>query len=75
MAPSGGQKMSIIIRRAAAGDSAAILEIYTPYVLNTAITFEIAVPSAEDFSRRVASICGQYPYLVMENDGRVVAYA
>ena len=34
----------MVIRRAREEDAEAILDIYTPYVLNTAITFEYTPP-------------------------------
>ncbi|MFR7476802.1 N-acetyltransferase family protein [Frisingicoccus sp.] len=37
-------------------DVAEVLEIYAPYVQNTAITFEYEVPSLESFSERVPAI-------------------
>ena len=43
----------IKIRMATKEDAPALLEIYTPYVLETAVTFEIEPPSLEEFSARV----------------------
>lgn len=63
------------IRMATPEDSAAILEIYKHYILNTAITFEVEVPPAADFRRRVEEILRFYPFLVFEVQGEVVAYA
>ncbi len=45
-------------------DIPSILEIYRPYVLETAISFEYEVPSIEDFNRRGRIIACDYPYLV-----------
>ena len=42
-------------------DIAEVLEIYAPYVQNTAITFECDVPSLESFSDRVRHYTEQYP--------------
>ena len=36
-----------VIRRAAVGDAAALLDIYAPYIKDTVITFEYDVPTAE----------------------------
>ena len=52
------------IRHATPADAEALLGIYAPYVEQTAITFEYDVPSVEEF-----------PYLVVEDDGRVLGYA
>ena len=42
------------IRTAAVEDAAEILEIYAPYVLDTAISFEYDVPTVEEFQKRMA---------------------
>ena len=45
------QKNSIQIARP--DDAEALLEIYAPYVTDTAITFEYAVPSVDEFRERI----------------------
>ena len=52
------------IRMATPDDAERLLQIYAPYVRNTAITFEWDVPSVEDFRRRIARTLERYPYLV-----------
>lgn len=52
-----------------AGDAAALLAIYAPYVRETAITFEYDVPSEKEFAGRIAHTLEKFPYLVAENDG------
>ena len=64
-----------VIRRAAADDAAALLDIYAPYIRDTAITFEYDVPAAEEFAARIGDIARTHPYLVCERDGRPVGYA
>jgi phosphinothricin acetyltransferase len=56
-------------------DAAACAEIYGPYVRDTAVSFEEAVPSVEEFEGRIRTTMATYPWLVMEVDGRVVGYA
>ena len=63
------------LRLVTPADAPAILAIYTPYILDTAITFEEAVPTEEEFTRRVRSVLEQYPYLAMEEDGEILGYA
>ena len=41
------------LERVTPADAPALLEIYGPYVENTAISFEYAVPSVEEFTRRI----------------------
>ena len=62
------------IRFAAAADAAALLGIYGQYI-DTPITFECARPSEEAFRRRVAEYGAACPYLVWEEDGRILGYA
>lgn len=65
----------ITIRTAAPEDAERLLEIYAPYVTETAITFEYEAPSAEEFRRRIRTVLVRYPYLAAEQDGRIVGYA
>ena len=62
------------IRFAVAADAAALLGIYGQYI-DTPITFECALPSEEAFRRRVAEYGAACPYLVWEEDGRILGYA
>ncbi len=63
------------IRIATPLDAKEILDIYAPYILQTAITFEYEVPTLEAFTRRIEQTLVKYPYLVAEQDGRIVGYA
>lgn len=56
-------------------DIAEVLEIYAPYVQNTAITFEYEVPSLESFAERVHHYTEQYPWIVAKDHGEIVGYA
>ena len=67
--------MAVQLRVATPEDAAALAEIYAPYVRETAITFEYAVPSAAEFAGRIAHTLEKFPYLVAENDGEIVGYA
>lgn len=64
-----------MIRLATSEDIPAILEIYTPYVLNTTHTFEYVPPTKEEFHQRFESITAQFPWLVWEEKGKVLGYA
>ena len=63
------------IRLAKPSDARSLLDIYAPYVENTAITFEYEVPTIEDFAIRIEKTLEKYPYLVSEEDGVVLGYA
>ncbi|MBO5891105.1 MAG: N-acetyltransferase [Oscillospiraceae bacterium] len=64
-----------MIRMARAEDIPAILEIYAPYVWNTTFTFEYTIPTVAEFSARFADISKQFPWLVWEENGKVLGYA
>lgn len=63
------------VRQATVQDVSRILEIYAPYVKNTAISFEYTVPTPEEFTRRFLGITAQFPWLVWEENGTVLGYA
>ena len=58
-----------------ARDAAGILAVYAPYIRKTAVTFETEVPAPDAFTARVAGICADFPYLVLEVDGELAGYA
>lgn len=66
---------SIKIRTASIKDAKGLLEIYTPYVEKTAITFEYDVPSLEEFRSRIQNTLKKYPYLLAEQNGEILGYA
>ena len=64
-----------MIRFAKEADLPAILDIYGPYILNTAISFEYSVPALESFTERFRAITAQFPWLVYEEEGKILGYA
>lgn len=67
--------MNEIIRLAHPEDAAAILDVYRPFITDTAISFEYTVPSIAEFAERIRSITSEYPYLVYEREGKIEGYA
>ena len=65
----------LTIRPAKLSDAPAIQAIYAPYVEKTAITFEYEVPSVQEFEARISKTLEKFPYLVVEEDCRVLGYA
>ena len=63
------------IRQAEPEDAARLVEIYAPYITDTAVSFEYKVPSVEEFQNRIRHIKEKYPYLICEKDGKIVGYA
>ena len=55
-------------------DASACLAIYAQYI-DTSITFETALPSEAEFAGRIRSYGAVYPWLVAEEDGKILAYA
>ena len=67
--------MDINLRDVRISDAAALLKIYSYYVTDTAISFEIEVPDVSEFERRINSITKRFPYLVAEGDGKPLGFA
>ena len=66
------------LRDASPEDAGKLLDIYSYYVLNTAITFEYEVPSGQEFLSRMEHTFLRYPYLVLEDPddtSRLLGYA
>ncbi|MDO5148520.1 MAG: GNAT family N-acetyltransferase [Oscillospiraceae bacterium] len=64
------------IERVYEEDAAKLLEIYAPYVKETAVSFEYTVPSVEEFSERIRKISARYPYIkAVDNKGEILGYA
>ena len=66
--------MNITIRTAKPSDAGQLLEIFTPYVRDTAISFEYTVPTVGEFSERIGNTLKKYPYFVADADGELVGY-
>lgn len=62
-------------RPACARDAARLADIYAPYVADTAITFATAMPTEGEFAEKIARIGAAFPFLVYEEEGRVLGYA
>lgn len=63
------------VRLAKEEDLPQILAIYAPYITDSSITFEYEVPTLEDFTARFHAITRQFPWLVWEEDGKILGYA
>ncbi|MCQ2506113.1 MAG: N-acetyltransferase family protein [Lachnospiraceae bacterium] len=62
------------IRNVKIEDAKELLDIYSYYVSDTAISFEYEVPTEEEFKNRIRNITAKYPYLVAVSDGKIVGY-
>lgn len=68
-------RQDIKIRVAREQDAKEILDIYAPYVEQTAITFEYEIPSLIEFKQRIHHTLQKYPYLVAKMEGEILGYA
>ena len=68
---------NIKIRDVLPEDAERIQEIYSPYVSDTVISFEITVPGKSEMKKRIQKLLANaFPYIVAENEtGTVVGYA
>lgn len=67
--------VSFYLRKASPDDAPQLARIYSYYVLNTAVSYEYAPPSTEEFERRIEETLRKYPYLVAEDKEGIVGYA
>ena len=65
----------VIIRMANVSDAEQLLNIYAPYVKDTAITFEYEVPTVEEFADRIENTLKKYPYLAAQKEDEILGYA
>ena len=68
-------KRTVAIRIARPDDAQAILAIYAPFVIDTAITFVSTLPSVESIRKKMQAVEKSYPYLVCAIDDQVVGFA
>jgi L-amino acid N-acyltransferase YncA len=66
---------SIVLRPAVPADAAALLALYRPIVLETAISFEIEPPSVEEFRQRIEATIARWAWLVAAEASTPVGYA
>ena len=65
---------NMTIRPVAETDCGAITEIYNHYITDTTVSFEVEPVSAEDMLGRIRIVSARFPYLVIEERGRVAGY-
>lgn len=56
-------------------DEKTICDWYNWYILNGVETFETEALSYKSFSNRIHSIMKKYPWIVLEENGKIVGYA
>ena len=64
-----------MLRLALPTDGERLAAIYAPAVTDRTTSFELTPPDAVEMARRVAAVVARTPWLVLEDNGRVVGYA
>jgi len=64
-----------LIRLAKSEDAAGILEIYSYYVNNTVVTFEMVPPDLKEMERRISEYSNSYYWIVYEEEGKILGYS
>jgi len=67
--------METRIREVESSDASSILNIYAPFVSDSATSFETSVPDLEEMRRRIENLRHRYPWLVCETDRKLLGYA
>ena len=65
----------IQLRMARPEDAPALLEIFTPYVLQTAVALNYEPPTLEEFRSTMTDRLRRYPYLVAQRGEELIGYA
>jgi len=65
----------IEIRPATVADAPRCAEIYAPFVKDSWVSFELAVPDDAEMASRIAKALHSHDWLIAEADGRVIGYA
>lgn len=65
----------MIVRIATANDGEDVAKIYAPIVKDTFISFEDVPPTADEMASRIETTLRTHPWIVIEENGAVVAYA
>jgi phosphinothricin acetyltransferase len=67
--------VNVEVRIAGVNDAGPLLEMYRPYVERTAVSFELDVPTVNEFAARIQSANEKWLWLVAEIDNVPVGYA
>jgi phosphinothricin acetyltransferase len=64
-----------MVRLARPDDASEVQRLYAPVVSETAISFEVEVPTVGEMRARLIKTLKTYPWFVAEGDGHVIGYA
>ena len=63
------------VRQAGPQDAAGCLAIYRPYVENSAVSWELDVPTVDEMAERITAACDTHAWLVLESDDQTIGFA
>ena len=63
------------VRQASPQDAAACVAIYRPYVEETAISWEVDVPTVTEMAARITGLGASHEWLVLEHDDEIIGFA
>ncbi|MEO8360425.1 MAG: N-acetyltransferase family protein [Vicinamibacteria bacterium] len=66
---------ALVIRDAVPSDAEGILEVYRPFVLDTAVSFEMTPPTVDEMRERIGSAQSRWSWLVADDGGVIAGYA
>jgi hypothetical protein len=72
---NGMEASSSGVRPASAQDATACVAIYRPCVQNTAISWEIDVPTVDEMAARIDGLRSTHEWLVLERDDQIIGFA
>jgi L-amino acid N-acyltransferase YncA len=64
-----------VVRQASPLDASACVAIYRPYVEDTAISWELEVPTVGEMATRITAARDAHEWLVLERDDQIVGFA
>ena len=67
--------ISTRVREASSQDAAGCLAIYRPYVENSAVSWELDVPTVDEMAQRITAAANTHAWLVVESGDQTVGFA
>jgi L-amino acid N-acyltransferase YncA len=67
--------ISTRVREASSQDAAGCLAIYRPYVENSAVSWELDVPTVDEMAQRITAAANTHAWLVLESGDQTVGFA
>jgi L-amino acid N-acyltransferase YncA len=69
------QAISARVREAGPQDADGCLAIYRPYVENSAVSWELSVPTTDEMAQRITAASASHAWLILESGDRTIGFA